>query len=167
MSEIRGRDYTLTIETELLEWTPTEVPDPKWVHTDSAGHEHRWVGDEVPTVETVKVGEYRCDSCCDMHTVTETRCKLCGEQVSVGTKAPAGQEYREGSRTVLGTVAPTHKHYKALYEAGFNMTELDAFEIEPSLFVQGVKVLAWGDDGAEFVAGGIRRVPLDMETDDE
>lgn len=57
------------------------VPDPGWSHTDSHGHEHRFVDGELPTLHTVVTNTYWCDSCSDEHQEEELRCRDCEEKV--------------------------------------------------------------------------------------
>lgn len=62
-------------------------PDPSWRYTDTAGHEHCY-DDGYPTLELVTVSEpYWCPDCHEEHEGdTELRCRLCGEQVTPGTR---------------------------------------------------------------------------------
>lgn len=57
------------------------VADPEWSHVDSHGHEHRFVGDDLPTLALVVTDTYWCESCNDEHEETEFRCRQCGDVV--------------------------------------------------------------------------------------
>lgn len=59
----------------------SHVADPTWVHVDSQGHEHRFVGRDIPTVEWAITRTYWCEDCRDEHDEGEYRCVKCGEVV--------------------------------------------------------------------------------------
>lgn len=57
------------------------VPDPSWSHVDAHGHEHRFAGSDLPTLEWVVTGAYWCEMCWDEHEEGEWRCRQCGDVV--------------------------------------------------------------------------------------
>jgi hypothetical protein len=64
---------------------PEYEPDPKWKYVDSAGHEHVWVGNEIPTTYQAITGWAVCCEICNEATPThETRCNLCDEPIEPG-----------------------------------------------------------------------------------
>ncbi len=76
VTEIRVEQEPIRIDT-----MGHHVGDPKWVHVDSHGHEHRFDGDELPTLEWVVTGTYWCADCCDEHEEGEWRCRECADVV--------------------------------------------------------------------------------------
>lgn len=74
------------------QWVSSElpVPDPKWRGTDSNGHEHHYADgpDRYPTLRKMESEPYWCDLCDDEHTDTWLACRICGEKVTPGTRAP-------------------------------------------------------------------------------
>jgi uncharacterized protein (DUF433 family) len=68
-------------------------PDPKWVHTDAAGHFHAWsAAGTTPTLER-RTRHVECDdSCahwddepCAGYDVPYLACRICGEEIRPGT----------------------------------------------------------------------------------
>lgn len=75
--------FAISKEVESLEVQTLghHIGNPDWVHVDADGHEHRFDGDALPTLEEFKVGEGWCMDCRDYHEETELRCRECGERV--------------------------------------------------------------------------------------
>lgn len=69
----------------MVEVTSLNEPDPSWVFVDSAGHEHRWVGDwqhsTLPSCHLV-VDHVCTDECDDLcYNRTHYECVRCGDRV--------------------------------------------------------------------------------------
>lgn len=84
---IRHPAITIEMHRETIDVTTSRgerVADHGWFFVDSHGHDHRFAGDEIPTIEWVvtgtewggdeyesfeyDVGEYRCRECADVVT---------------------------------------------------------------------------------------------------
>ncbi|KKK92732.1 hypothetical protein LCGC14_2699970, partial [marine sediment metagenome] len=105
MTIIRTELWELEVTHEVVDVTPMNEPDPVWGYTDPAGHKHRYeTGVElvstsdlhVATVESVSLGAYWCEDCCDEHEEFEIRCKECAAPVTPGTRAVTDQRFMPG-----------------------------------------------------------------------
>jgi len=97
-------NYEIIEERDAIPVTtmlPEYEPDPEWRHIDSAGHEHVWVGNEIPTTYQALVGWAVCCEVCNEATpIHETQCHLCDEAIEPGMKlvyAAGNRHYKMGN----------------------------------------------------------------------
>lgn len=81
--------------------TALPQPDPGWVFTDAAGHEHAYTagGQHYPTL-VIRSGEpYDCDDCEDEHVDSWYECAQCGEKITTSTYIDTSPKYIPGRKT--------------------------------------------------------------------
>lgn len=89
----------LEMHTERIEVTTgLPQPDPKWTHTDRAGHAHAYgtKEDPYPTLALRRSEPYWCEDCQDEHTDTWFECPQCGEKIEPGTYIDSSPQYIPG-----------------------------------------------------------------------
>jgi hypothetical protein len=92
----------VAIEQHWIEGnTDLPQPDPRWRHTDAAGHEHTTVDGRWPTLDWVVDEVYWCEECRDNHEDGHYRCARCGEAVDPGTIVDRTTRIRGLSETTL------------------------------------------------------------------
>jgi len=74
-------EIAVTQEPIRIDSMGRHVGDPRWIDVDSHGHEHRFDGNELPTLEWVVTDTYWCGDCCDEHETGEWRCRKCAAVV--------------------------------------------------------------------------------------
>jgi hypothetical protein len=80
------------VERDKVDVTPMSEPDPAWRFTDSHGHEHAWVNEEVPTLRTIV--DYEGGD--EFPSVWHYECVLCGDTVRPGLRAVTERRYALG-----------------------------------------------------------------------
>jgi hypothetical protein len=96
----RPASGTVVVKQELIDITTEFEPDPTWVHTDSHGHEHRWVldaDDRLPTLVEVDDAEpHWCPDCQGDYQPWHYECRLCGDTVKPTTRRTIGRHHMRG-----------------------------------------------------------------------
>lgn len=84
--------FAISVTQEVVEMTtgPRHELDPKWSHTDAAGHVHT----SLEPLELVVIGRYWCETCFDHHEDIEWRCRQCGAVVEPVYRWVAGDAWR-------------------------------------------------------------------------
>ena len=155
MSTIRTELWELKITREVIDITPTNEPDPAWRYTDPAGHEHRYeTGVElvntadlhVATVESVSLGTYWCEGCCDEHEDFEICCKQCSAVVTPGTRAVTDRRFMPGLTEVNGILRQGAPKFDDLLRA-FNSDRLEPMHLDLGKYlVSGVVATSYSDN---------------------
>lgn len=132
--KLHGVPLNITMnQTNEVVYSMLPERDPDWTFTDAAGHRHFYDGRRVPTLlrrhgyptlETVEVGTYFCHDCCEEHTEYETRCPLCSEVITPGTRPP----------NPFGTVIPGVTEITAELAGGLGPEEFE-FTLEGTTFL--------------------------------
>lgn len=98
----------LAVEHSQIDVTTEKEPDPDWTHTDAAGHFHAYSLDggkaTLPTLDPKLIdvpctGECGSDGPCEGYTITEYRCKICGEKTEPQWRYTSGQKYIPGRKS--------------------------------------------------------------------
>ncbi len=76
----------LEIRREMIDATTFLMPDPRWRFVDAAGHEHRRVGNALPTLRYV-IDEWWADADGEEHSDGHYECLECDEHVTPGVKS--------------------------------------------------------------------------------
>lgn len=103
------------------QWFDVQEPDPAWRHTDSEGHEHRWMaplGDsksdgELPTAVR-SVRRIECDgSCgnwdCDGYDEPVWHCRVCGDEIAPGRRPSQRSSVVEAGYLLVQTMSPARR----------------------------------------------------------
>lgn len=115
MPMMKAGDDVFESGCELMDVTSLSRPDPRWVHVDTHGHEHRWVNRagvpatsyspsesyDVPTLVRISDGVESFDDgdgYIDEIHVWHDECRLCGDRVDRGTTADTTTQYIPGMR---------------------------------------------------------------------
>jgi len=94
-----GPGDVLRAENEPIEVTSAlPSPDENWRYTDKAGHLHKMVRFDYPTLKWVTDETWWCEDCEDEHDEGHWACRQCDEEIQPGTKPPSiYREYTPGS----------------------------------------------------------------------
>jgi hypothetical protein len=145
--QVRGNNYSITVEREFHEFHVLEETDPNWRFVDASGHVHTYAPDgSVPTVESVSLGTYWCEGCCDEHEDFETRCVRCGERVTPGTRAPSGPTRIPGLTTVTATFTHRFGDYGRIADAFVTGERLDIDLPDANVRLVGARVVECDTD---------------------
>lgn len=83
---------TLIASTAVIETVAISEPDPSWVWTDDAGHEHHATESAegyvtYPTLEVVNSAAKWCQSCQDVHPEVWFECRQCRQKTLPGIRS--------------------------------------------------------------------------------
>lgn len=146
---------TINVERDYETVWVSEEPDPDWIFTDAAGHEHRWRDEAVPTVERVVTGLGWSEDLQDFEEVAELRCRRCGEVVEPRWRACSRYEYYAGATNASGSIMSGHPQFKQA-EAAFFGGRWVTLEVDGGYLVDALAVEIT-DEEIRFVGKDLRQ----------
>lgn len=113
MSTMHGSGITIDYYANPIDVTPMRIPDMHWSYTDSAGHVHRWEGEDrewgdgatVPTVRWVV--DVEGDD--EYPERGHNECRQCGERINPAWRSPATRRWVPGLQEFLVNGTPVSK----------------------------------------------------------
>lgn len=151
---------TVNVERDYETVWVSEEPDPDWTFVDAAGHEHRWRGEAVPTVEHVVTGMEWSEDLQEFEEVFELRCRRCGEAVEPRWRTCQREESHYGPTRITGTVTSGHPRFGHL-TAAFADGRWVTLEVDGGYLVDALAVEVT-DEEILFVGRDLRQ-PLYAE----